>query len=88
MRTNGAGKSTLLSITAGLLTPDRGSVQVDGVDTRTSLGRSLLGVAPEIPEMVEGLCADDLLVHVGIMRGLSRQEARERAQKAGVSRSR
>lgn len=38
---NGAGKSTLLYLIAGLLTPDAGSVRLDGVNTRLRLPQTL-----------------------------------------------
>src|SRR3712207_9275299 len=37
---NGAGKTTTLSMLTGLLRPDRGSVQVQGVDVWAEIGRA------------------------------------------------
>ena len=45
---NGAGKTTTLTMATGLLTPDRGTAFVHGVDVwaRTQEARALLGVMP------------------------------------------
>lgn len=49
MGQNGAGKTTLLRIIAGLLRPDSGEVQIDGLDTlrRTAEARMLIGYVPD-----------------------------------------
>ena len=46
---NGAGKTTCVSIVAGLRRPDRGTVEVGGVDVvaRPGAARALLGLAPQ-----------------------------------------
>jgi len=46
---NGAGKTTTLTMATGLLTPDRGTSYVHGVDVwaRTQEARALLGVMPD-----------------------------------------
>lgn len=54
---NGAGKSTTIKIISGFLTPDEGSVQIDGFDTHTDSlqARRRIGYLPEsapvYPEM-------------------------------------
>ena len=46
---NGAGKTTTLTMATGLLTPDRGTAYVHGVDVwgDTQRARGLLGVMPD-----------------------------------------
>lgn len=48
---SGAGKSTLVDVILGLLTPERGSVRVDGVDIRTDL-RGWQGNIGYVPQNV------------------------------------
>ena len=46
---NGAGKTTTLKITAGLLSPDSGSVMIDGVDALQD-NRGLKGKIGYVPD--------------------------------------
>ncbi len=44
---NGSGKTTLLRLLVGLLTPDRGSVRLFGLDAGTSAARRQVGYVPQ-----------------------------------------
>ena len=79
---NGAGKTTTLTMATGLLTPDRGTAYVHGVDVwaRTQEARALLGVMPDGMRLLDRLSGPDFLVHVGMLHGLDASVARERAQ--------
>ena len=79
---NGAGKTTTLTMATGLLTPDRGTAYVHGVDVwaRTQEARALLGVMPDGMRLLDRLSGPDFLVHVGMLHGLDASTARERAQ--------
>ena len=78
---NGAGKTTTLTMATGLLTPDRGTAYVHGVDVwaRTQEARALLGVMPDGMRLLDRLSGPDFLVHVGMLHGLEASVARERA---------
>jgi ABC-type multidrug transport system ATPase subunit len=65
---NGGGKSTLLRICAGLVSPDRGTVEVHGI----------IGYCPQEGGTSDFLRPDEHFVLVGAGRGLSRGAA-ERA---------
>lgn len=47
---SGAGKSTLVDVLLGLLTPDSGTIKVDGVDIQTNVGgwQDQLGYVPQV----------------------------------------
>jgi ABC-2 type transport system ATP-binding protein len=79
---NGAGKSTLLRVAAGVLPPDAGVVEIEGVDLwRSPLeAKRRLGYAAEEPAFYEELSADEYLAFVAGVRGLDPIEARERAR--------
>ena len=78
---NGAGKTTTLTMATGLLTPDRGTAYVHGVDVwaRTQEARALLGVMPDGMRLLDRLSGPDFLVHVGMLHGLDASVARERS---------
>src|SRR5688572_29519292 len=70
---NGAGKTTLVSIVAGLRRPDRGSVEVGGVDA---------GRAPREAQSHIGLAPQDLAIYPSLT---VRQNLQVFAELAGLS---
>lgn len=78
---NGAGKTTTLNMATGLLTPDQGTAYVNGIDVwkDDSAARAQLGVMPDGMRLLDRLSGPDFLVHVGMLRGLDRETARQRA---------
>lgn len=79
---NGAGKSTLLRTVATLISPDGGSVRVDGRDATTdALGvRAAIGlVLGEERSLFWRLSGRQNLEFFGALQGLGRDEARRRS---------
>jgi ABC-2 type transport system ATP-binding protein len=77
---NGAGKTTLLSIFATLLTPDRGSVRVLGLDVaREAAGlRRRLNMASGRPSFLWSLRVGEIVAFYGRLYGLSGAALRRR----------
>jgi ABC-type nitrate/sulfonate/bicarbonate transport system ATPase subunit len=74
---SGCGKSTLFSILAGLLTPTRGRVLLDGAEHRSLLGR--VGFMPQRDLLMPWRSVLDNVI-VGLEgTGVRRREARRRA---------
>lgn len=67
---NGAGKTTCLRLLTGYLTPDSGSVLVDGIDMFENPGsaRAKIGYLPEVPPLYPELTVYDTLKFVASMR--------------------
>ncbi len=78
---NGAGKTTLMSIVLGLRPPTSGSIEVLGMDPRSQghLIRAFVGYAPERNLLPGDMRAVDFVRHLSEVRGLPRDEARNRA---------
>ena len=84
---NGAGKSTCLRMVYGVLTPDRGTAAIDGLDVRgeTSAARARLGVLPHAAGLYGNLTARENIAYFGALRGMEPAAIRERTdQLAGV----
>lgn len=79
---NGAGKTTMLSIIAGLLTPDAGTVMLDGIDVMADpeAAAKLVGIAPQDTGVYPILTVRQNLEFFGELAGLDR---RSRARRAG-----
>ena len=75
---NGAGKSTLIRILMDIVRADRGEVRVFGVPRlREHLDR--LGYLPEERGLYTRLPVIDVMTYFGALKGLSRQDARQRS---------
>jgi sodium transport system ATP-binding protein len=77
---NGAGKTTTLRMLAALISPDAGSMRVDGIDVaarpREVLAR--LGVLSDARGLYPRLTARENIVYYGALHGLSRDAAEAR----------
>ncbi|WP_371482814.1 ABC transporter ATP-binding protein [Kitasatospora sp. NBC_00315] len=83
---SGSGKSSLLAVAATLITPDRGRVVVDGVDTRglnrgalAALRRDRIGIVFQQPNLLPSLTAAEQLQVMAHLDGRSPRSARPRA---------
>ncbi len=78
---NGAGKTTLVRQITTELIPTSGQVRVVGIDAVASPddAKSRIGVVPQEARLFDGLSVYQHLRIFGVLRGLSRRDARERA---------
>jgi len=79
---NGAGKTTSLRMLVGLVTPDSGSVVVDGIDMRTDpqAVRARLGVLSDARGLYPRLSARENIVYHGRLHGVPADEAQARCE--------
>ncbi|AEC52603.1 ABC transporter, ATP-binding protein [Pyrococcus sp. NA2] len=80
---NGSGKSTTMKILAGILTPSEGNVIVNGVNVRVNQlkVKEIVGYVPETPALYESLTPAEFFSFVGGIRGIPREELKERVEK-------
>jgi sodium transport system ATP-binding protein len=78
---NGAGKTTTLRMLAGLITPDAGSMAVDGIDvvTRPREVLARTGVLSDSRGLYPRLTARENIVYYGALHGMGRDAADARA---------
>jgi putative ABC transport system ATP-binding protein len=84
---SGSGKSTLLNLLAGLEVPDRGRIEVDGVDVgalddgrRTIFRRDAIGIVFQFFNLLSVLTALDNVALPGLLAGRRREEVEARAR--------
>jgi sodium transport system ATP-binding protein len=78
---NGAGKTTSMRMLAGLITPDAGSMHVDGLDVaRVSLiALKRMGVLADARGLYPRLTARENITYYGELHGMHKDEANARA---------
>lgn len=69
---NGAGKTTTLSMAVGDVRPDAGSAEICGIDVQRERSRALqlVEMMPDAAELPQRLTADEVLVYLGLLRGM------------------
>src|SRR6266513_1501767 len=79
---NGAGKTTAVRILTTMLKPDGGSARVDGLDVvkDAAVLRERIGLAGQYAAVDESLTGRENLELFGRLYGMSKRDARQRAQ--------
>ena len=79
---NGAGKTTTIRILSGALTPDTGSIAVDGISMveKPMDAKRRLGLVHDNPELFNRLKAHEFLDFVGDVYGVPTIERQERIE--------
>jgi ABC-2 type transport system ATP-binding protein len=77
---NGAGKTTTIRTMLGLLKPNKGEVQINGINSTENpiAAFEMLGYAPELPTLQTFFTAKQLLDFIGKMFGVPLQARRQR----------
>jgi ABC-2 type transport system ATP-binding protein len=80
---NGAGKTTTIRMIIGVLKPDAGSIQIEGVDLSKNYfeAKSRIGAIPEVGNIYPDLSARENIDLVGRFYGLPKTVRQERAEK-------
>jgi ABC-2 type transport system ATP-binding protein len=79
---NGAGKTTTIKMIAGLVLPDRGHVQINGLDPHRNPEalRSVGAVMEGSRNLYWRLTPMENLAYFGVLRGLTRRQAQQRGR--------
>jgi len=79
---NGAGKTTSLRMIYGLMKPDAGRIEVDGVAVleNPQAAQSRMGVLPDVAGLYPRLTAREHIHYFGRLQGLSGDEVERRAE--------
>jgi ABC-2 type transport system ATP-binding protein len=78
---NGAGKTTSLSMAVGLLRPDGGTAKIFGHDVWADplAAKALIGVLPDGMALPDRLSGQEILLYLGLLRGMPREVIIERS---------
>ena len=77
---NGSGKSTLMKSMVGIITPDAGTITVQGLNVASNSTevKKIVGFVPESPRLYEFLSGSEYLDFVATVHGLEPEAKRER----------
>jgi ABC-2 type transport system ATP-binding protein len=76
---NGAGKTTTIKMLVGLLSPDSGTIEINGFDMaqNPTQAKQHIGYVPDSPFLYDKLTGVEFLTIVGGLYGMQRQEIDE-----------
>jgi len=76
---NGAGKTTTIKMLVGLLSPDSGVIEINGIDMaqNPTQAKQQIGYVPDSPFLYDKLTGVEFLTIVGGLYGMQRQEIDE-----------
>lgn len=80
---NGAGKSTTIKMLTGILSPDCGTITVDGISLtdNPTQAKSIIGYVPDNHEAYDTLKGTEYLSFIGAMYGVNKTDLAERVTK-------
>ena len=78
---NGAGKTTLMRMICGILTPDRGTITLDGKEAGEEEYREILGYLPQDFGYYPDFNGMDFLLYMASLKGLTKTEAKRKSKK-------
>lgn len=77
---NGAGKTTLMRMMCGILNASSGSISFDGIDVQSQLYRDQLGYLPQEFGYYPEFYAEDFMLYLAALKGLTKRRAKERTK--------
>lgn len=77
---NGAGKTTLMRMISGVLVPDSGEINFDGMSVMSEQYRGLLGYLPQDFGYYPEFTAMDFLMYFAALKGIDKRRAKARAE--------
>lgn len=76
---NGAGKTTIIKMLTGLIKPSGGEIRVMGYPAGSIGAKKYIGYLPENFSFNEKWSVMDMMIYIGILYGLPKEEAENRA---------
>lgn len=81
---NGAGKSTTMKVLSGVLAPDKGSVEINGLDFKNTplQAKASLGYLPENPPLYDNMTVEKYIQFTAFLRQIPQKKVEEATKKA------